>query len=233
MSPKNWKSMEMVDPTEQSNFASGALWSRALTTADVPLILKGYVDLITTADKNLIRAHRKAVGYGGGVFTFQNPEDGEDWDVRYRKGPEFTIRRSNGPLYRCSLEFYGIVGDKMKQDFIDLGDLAAGADITDRYIFCVPYAVTIDSIQILHTGSAVGIDDSNTAVILIEDDSDNTIVSKTYDTANQPPTNGNEDLGSLSNASLLADEAVKLSITQGATANLGYSYLIINYYKTN
>jgi len=105
---------------------------------------------------------------------------------------------------------------------IPVEDLAAGADLTDVEIFVHPRACTVKSIGILTQGAAVDVDDANTVVIVLADDADNTIVTKTYDTAGQPPSSDYADLGTLdvTHKILTAAEHVTLTVTQGATADM-------------
>lgn len=112
-----------------------------------------------------------------------------------------------------------------KTIFYRFEDLSAGADVADRYILVIPSGVqwTISKASIVPEGSSAGVDDSNTAVIALKDDSGNTIVSKTYNTANQPPASGVQgNLGTLDSTYkvLSAGEKLGLSVTQGSTANL-------------
>jgi len=110
-------------------------------------------------------------------------------------------------------------------------DLAAGADISGRPIFVHPRPVTLASVGILTEGAPAGVDDSNTAVVAVADDADNEIASKTYNTATQPPDSDYEDLGELdaTHKVLAAGEHLKLSVTQGATADLPALSLVLRY----
>jgi len=118
---------------------------------------------------------------------------------------------------------------------IAVENLAAGADIADRPVFVHPRAVTLVSVGILTEGAPAGVDDGNTVVLTVADDADNTIVTKTYNTGTQPPTNDYEDLGAL-NAThkvLQAGEHVTLTVTQGATADMPAFSVVIRYIPTN
>ncbi len=114
-------------------------------------------------------------------------------------------------------------------------DLAADADISARPVFVHPRACTLVSVGILTEGAPAGVDDSNTAVIAVKDDAGNTIVSKTYDTANQPPSSDYEDLGSLDGTHkvLSAAEHVTLDVTCGTTADLPAFQIILVFEPTN
>jgi len=118
---------------------------------------------------------------------------------------------------------------------IPFEDLAANADIADRLAFVHPRAVTLTSIGIMFDGAPAGVDDSNTSVILLEDDASNAIVTKTYNTGTQPPTSDYEDLGTLdaTHKSLDAGEHVLFSITNGTTADLASGSLVIRFVPTN
>jgi len=119
---------------------------------------------------------------------------------------------------------------------IHVEDLAADADIANRPIFVAPDAgVTLVSIGILTEGAPAGVDDSNTSVIALKDDAGNTIVTKTYNTATQPPSSDYEDLGTLDGTHkvLSAGEHVTLSVTNGTTADLPAFSVILVYEPTN
>ncbi|MBN2377054.1 MAG: DUF2190 family protein [Sedimentisphaerales bacterium] len=118
---------------------------------------------------------------------------------------------------------------------IPVEDLAANADIATREIFVHPRAVTIVSIGILTDGAPAGVDDSNTSVIAFADDAANAILSKTYNTATQPPTSDYEDLGTVdaTHSVLAAGEHVTMSITNGTTADLPAFSVIIRFIPAN
>ena len=84
-------------------------------------------------------------------------------------------------------------------------------------------------------GAPAGIDNSNTCVIAVKDDAGNTIVTKTYNTATQPPSSDYEDLGALDGTHkvLTAAEHLTLSVTQGATADMPAFVLILVWEPTN
>jgi predicted RecA/RadA family phage recombinase len=120
-------------------------------------------------------------------------------------------------------------------EILSVEDLSAGADIAARPVFVHPRAVTLVSIGILTAGAPAGVDNDNTAVVTLADDAANAIVTKTYNTATQPPSSDYEDLGALDGTHkvLTAGEHVTLSVTQGATANLPAFSIIIRYIPTN
>ena len=119
---------------------------------------------------------------------------------------------------------------------IPIEDLAAGADIAARPEFVAPAGgCTLVLIGILTKGAPAGVDDSNTSVVVLKDDGANTIVSKTYNTATQPPTSDYESLGALdaTHKVLGANEHVTLAITNGASADLPGLNLVIVFEPTN
>ena len=103
-------------------------------------------------------------------------------------------------------------------------DLAANADIAARAEFCAPAGgCTLTKVGIVSLGDPAAVDDSNTVVIAIADAAANAIVSKTFNTATQPPDAGiYDDLGSLdaTHKVLTGNEVCTLAITQGTNANL-------------
>jgi hypothetical protein len=102
----------------------------------------------------------------------------------------------------------------------EVPNLAAGSDYTKRTLFGSFYAFTMTRIGILTHGVPAGIDDSNTVVLTIKNSADVTVVTKTFNLANQPPTNAFADLGTLVIASFTSNDYLYLTVTQGTTANL-------------
>lgn len=95
-------------------------------------------------------------------------------------------------------------------------DLAAGADITDRPMFILPsQSATLISVGIMTVGAGA-FSGSGAALLEIEDDSGNLIVSQTYNAGNPPPDTDYEDLGALdaTHKILVAGEHVQMSLTQ-------------------
>lgn len=116
---------------------------------------------------------------------------------------------------------------------IEIENLAAGVDFAARAEFAAPAGgATITKIGIVPKGSSAGVDDANTAVIAVADGAGNSIVSKTYNTAGQPPADKvYASLGALdaTNKVLTANEVVTIAVTQGATADLPAFILILEY----
>ena len=106
---------------------------------------------------------------------------------------------------------------------IEVENLAAGSDITTRPVFAASQGMTIVSAYLLTKGTPVGVDNSNTVVVTLKDDSGNTILTKTFNTATQPPTSDAVSLTSLLDSdytTLSAGDHLTLTVTCGATANM-------------
>ena len=111
-------------------------------------------------------------------------------------------------------------------------DLGAGVDIADRAIFKVPagYNATVLSIEAVPIGSAAGIDDANTCVIVLKNGA-SAMATKTFDTAVAFPADGGAgvSLGTIANAACASDARWFLSVTNGATANPPMFLLEVTY----
>ena len=222
----------MIDPTLRTQFASGVLSSRGRFTIPVPKRVSFTYNFLTRADKILLENYEDDVNVGAGSFDFRDPITGDDWEMRFLSPIVIGVEPRLIDTYFAQINLIGKKTEKMRTETYWTEDLAAGSDIANRPIFVNPKAVTIESIGILTQGAPAGIDDSNTVVIEIKDDAGNILVSKTYDTGTQPPTDDYEDLGNLNNASLAAAEHLELNVTQGTTANLPIVAIVIEYYYT-
>jgi len=228
---EDWQQQVAFDPTLMTPFASGDVATRPAFTA-LLYNITFQQRWLTAADKVLIEQHEAHVVLGSTEFTLRDTRTDADWAVRYRGSITFTQEPADRRLWQAHISVFGKEVSKMRTTQIDVEDLGAGSDIADRPIFANPKAVTINSITILTKGAPAGVDNSNTSVILVEDDASNQVVSKTYNTATQPPSSDAEDLGSITNGSLNALEHLLLSVTNGATANLPAFTLIIEWYYT-
>jgi len=229
----NWTEGRAVDPTIRGDYSSGAMFSRARFTGPILKIRRITYQGLTYADKEILADFEDDVKIGSAAFEWRNPITKEDWEMRLNAPMDIGLMSNTNEYYYAHIEMYGKEIQKMRQAIIRIEDLAAGADIADRPIFVNPRAVTIESIGILTEGAPAGIDAGNTAVLLIEDDASNTLVTRTYNAATQPPSSDYEDLGNLNNASLNAGEHLLFSLTQGSTANMPAFSIIIEYYYTD
>jgi hypothetical protein len=124
-------------------------------------------------------------------------------------------------------KFYG--GDAM----IEVVNLAAGADITLTPAYVAAQGMVIMSAWLLTKGTPAGIDNSNTVVITLKDKNGNVVLTKTFNMATQPPTNGSLDLSSLLDddyTTLTAGDRLDLIVTQGTTANMPAFSIILGGY---
>lgn len=133
------------------------------------------------------------------------------------------------PAEFLSQRFYG--GDVM----IEVVNLAAGADISGLPVFVAAQGMVLTSCHLLTKGTPTGIDNSNTAVITVKDSGGNTVVTKTFNTGTQPPTEDSEDWSSLLDddyTTLVEGDVLYLDVTQGPTANLpAFSIVFGGYYS--
>ena len=112
-------------------------------------------------------------------------------------------------------------------------DLAPGASVADLPVFVAVGDQTVFACRLLTQGTPSGIDDDNTAVLTLIVNG-NVLLTKTYDAGTQPPTKDQEDLTSLLNETyteLDDGDVVKLSLAQGATANMPAFILAFGSYQ--
>ena len=217
------------DPTLRTEFEHGPPLTRSRTTS-VLRIWNIVLNELSQDDKETIDSfQRDETNFGAGRFEWENTQDRIVYvvrfltPIRFRITSEYQDPRSYPNKWMAEFKLYGKEAVPMyilKSENVDVSDLAAGADLTDWPLFVVPSAVTLRKIGILTRGSPAAVDDSNTVVITIKDGNSNTIVTKTYNTATQPPSSDYEDLGDLSNVELAAGEHVTLSVVQGTNANM-------------
>lgn len=230
-SPTEWKKQPMFDPGIVDEMASGDANSRALFTAILYNISFSY-HWLTSADVDLILDHQEHVMVTAAAFDLRDVYSNEDWRVRHKSAVMIRAEPQDPNVFVATLNIFGKQVNKMRTARIAIGDLGAGVDVSALPIFADPQAVTVNSIGILSRGAPAGVDDSNTAVLEVKNDATVLLVSKTYDTSNQPPSSDYADLGTVSNGSLNAGQHLTFSITQGATANMPAFDLIIEYYYT-
>ena len=234
--PESLKEQVAFDPTIRSTFESGDVSSRGRFTSFLYNVELSY-NYLTPADIELLKDFEIHIKIGAAKFIYRNKNlkigANEDWEMRLLSPMEYGIETQKVTTFYANIKMYGKVVEKMRTEIYWIEDLSAGADIANRPMFVNPKAVTINSIGILTQGAPAGVDDSNTVVIEIKDDAANSIVSKTYNTATQPPSSDYADLGNLSNASLAAGEHLNLNVTQGATANMPAFGIVIEWYYTS
>lgn len=152
-------------------------------------------------------------------------DDKEQWQIA------LVLLQTAATTYSGDLanRYYG--GDAM----IEVENLLVGQDITLRPAWVAVDDITVNAVFLLSKGAPAGIDNSNTVVLTLKDDSGNTLLAKTYNAGAQPPTNDAEDLSSLLNSSyteLSAGDHLTLTVTQGTTANMpAFALSIGGYYR--
>ena len=99
-------------------------------------------------------------------------------------------------------------------------NLAPGSDISGLPIYGSGYDRSFSKIGILTKGVPSNINDSNTVVLTIKNGAAQTVLTKTYNTSNQPPTNDFEDLGTILISDISANDKLTIDITQGTAANM-------------
>ena len=213
----------------EASYASGYPLVDDLFTF-TPDIWAHHIRGISTVQKNQIKAHWKQSK--GEEFPWYNELDEEFYIVVYFGLPTFALDTKVG-LWRVDLAFRQVRSYSRPTLFdggptmINIEDLGAGSDITDRPVFGCQYGQSFSKVGILTKGAPAGIDDSNTVVLTLKNGAGSLIIQLTYNTANQPPTSDFEDLGPLLITSLDANDIITLTLTQGATANMPAFDLIL------
>lgn len=99
-------------------------------------------------------------------------------------------------------------------------DLAAGGDLAGVVIGAAPFNGTLVGAKVISTGSAVGVDASNTSAFEVKVGS-TTLASKTFNNTVAFPAAGvAADLTLGSDVTVTENDVIKLSVTNGDTADL-------------
>jgi hypothetical protein len=239
---ENFRQFLLADPTVRSETLDG----RPLARSGVQPLLYGFsfsLRHLSVVDKELLEALQEATLVGGEIIEWEDERPTSDsvpptHTVRLATSMEFDLD-DDAARYRTEVLFHE---EPEADDFapetllyggdmvIEVENLAAGADILNRPIYSPGSGITLTVVKILTKGTPTGIDNSNTVVLALKDNGGNTILTKTYNTASQPPTLGLVDLSSLivsAYATVLSSEFLTLSMTQGATANMPAFALIL------
>ena len=218
-------------PTSRSDFYAGYT-QRINRFSWVPKVFHRTLANLTLANRTTLQTFEDTVKFGQDAFNWTDTISGTVYQVYFHSSTcplEFSIfggtySKFKVPvsLIQASPDEIPIVADPIAEGSMQyqIEDLAVGVDITDRPIFSRAYAYEFTKASIITEGTPAGIDDSNTCVITLKNGAGTTIVTKTYNTATQPPTSDSADLGALSVTSVAAYDIVTLTVTQGATANL-------------
>jgi len=176
----------------------------------------------------------------GLVFLWHNDQDDMIYEVIFVQPPVCRIQGENNlwtielGLRQASSTASGPVGSDFYggATVIEVEELESGVSITDRPIFSCGLDFAISSIGILTKGPPWGIDNSNTAVIVVKRNDGTTVVTKTYNTATQPPSTALGDLGTILSSPLADDEWLNLTMTQTGTAHMpAFSLIIAGYFS--
>jgi len=227
------------DPTMSSPYDSGHKQTRSRSTI-IPKTFRRLYKALTYADKVLLEDFQNLIKVGSDAFTWHDLVSVADYTVRLLEKMSFEMITSEN--WRAVAIFEEAIPqeiadeaevNQMFTELIAVEDLAAGADISQRPIFASKYDCSFTGIGILTKGAPAGVDNSNTVVITIKNSAGETLVSKTYNTANQPPTNAYASLGTLTNQDLDGEDELKIDVTQGATANMpAFDIVLDGYYRT-
>lgn len=213
------------------SFASGKPCLNKLFTF-LPISWSGTLSFVSQEDMEAVDAFYLA--NCDKEFYWLNEQDDTVYEVCFTRPPDIqTQDDDNKEMWKIGLELLQTSPTETSTDFlnrrfyggdamINVVNLAAGADISDMPVFVAMDAMTLNGCRLLTQGTPAGIDNSNTVVITLTVNG-NVLLTKTYNTATQPPTNDEEDLTSLLDSDYVALEegdVVKLSVTQGVTANM-------------
>ena len=116
---------------------------------------------------------------------------------------------------------------------IVIENLAPGADISLRAAYVATEGQSIYRVDFTTQGTPSGIDNSNPVTITLTNEDGDTVWTKTYNTATQPPTNDSEDVSAgldSSYAELDAGDVLYLTVTQGTTANMPAGFITLGVY---
>ena len=214
-------------PTQASRFYAGYT-QRVNRFSWVPKTFRRTLANLTLTNRGTLQTFESTVKYGQDAFNWTDDILSTVFQVRIASGPMmFSMWAGRNDLWQVPLTLVQTTPAELATSATKEGvmqytveDLAVGADITARPIMSRAYAYTFSKATILTEGTPAGIDDANTCVVALKNGAGSTIVTKTYNTATQPPTSDYGDLGTLSITSIVAGDIITLTVTQGATANL-------------
>jgi len=232
---QGWEEEALFDPTILNEMEGGAVESHSTTTV-VPWTWKLTYRDMTNADYALMKAfERTGVNFGMSSFHWINPCDAVVNSVKLGSKIKYKMEENLQHKWQWSLylieaaPFLDSIFGGFAMYPILVENLAAGADITDRPVLGTQYGGSFSAISILTKGAPSGVDDSNTVVITLKNSAGETIVTKTFNTATQPPTKTIMDLGALLITELTAGQFMLLSVTTGTTANMPAFELNVEY----
>ena len=215
------------NPTQMSRFYSGYS-QRTNRFTWVPKTFQRTLANLTTANRSTLQTFETTINYGQDAFNWTDDLLSTVFQVRIANAPmSFSFWAGRNDLWQVPLSLVQTSPAELSTSYEKEGvvqyqveDLAANADITDRPILSRAYDYTFSKASILLEGASAGIDDADTCVITLANGADQTIVTKTYNTATQPTASDYNDLGALSITSIVAGDIITLTVTQGTTADM-------------
>ena len=224
-----FKNTRVGNPTQESTFYAGYS-QRTNRITWVPKVFGRNLVNLTTAQMNTLDTFETTVKFGQSAFNWTDPLTSTVYEVRLDPSViplSFSPHGNMSDKWQVKLAFIQTTPAELTDSWAKDGvmkyqveNLAAGSDITSRPIFTRAYDWDFSKASILTQGTPAGIDNANTVVITLKNGAGTTIVSKTYNTANQPPTNDASDLGALSVTNIDGLDIVTLTATCGATADM-------------
>ena len=223
-----------ADAIVETELAAGYTVS-ALRANWVPQLFVRRLVNLTLAEAQSILDHFEATDYGALPFCWINTHNGDGWQyyvkyhsscrpIRFKpfagRNDRFETVKPLAFIQRTDQKLWPVISGDLDMLQYRVENLAVGSDITNRPIWQTQDGVTFSTISILTEGAPSGIDNSNTVVITLKNGAGSTIVTKTYNTATQPPSSDAESLGALSITELLGDDIITLTATCGTTANM-------------
>lgn len=231
-----WREQLHADPTVVTPAEQGCILSRLRATVTYRRWHVQYKGVNGT-DKETIRAFELSVGVGADAFYYTNPYDSATYLVRLAGPMSFVPEQADSSLWQIDFDIYGAqtsatsgIVEYYSQLSVLVPQQGAGVDFSGRPVFSCPNVGRIQSVGLLFNGAPVGIDDTNTAVVTIKDGGGNTIATKTYNTATQPPTDAYDSLDAALNEAFGAGAVWTMDLTQGATANMAELYVVTTFY---
>jgi len=230
-----WTERLHADPTVATSAEQGCILSRLRATVTYKAWTVQYRGM-SYADKLTLEAFQSSVGVGADKFTYTCPTDLISYAVRFTGPIQFRLDPQDKTTWQID---FGIYGETAFEEGVDeyyselavlIPRLGAGVDDVGHPIFACPNPGTMKTIGLLYNGAPAGIDNANTAVVTIKNGAGDTIVTKTYNLATQPPTDGYDSLDGSLTETFAAGEVWTIDITQGATADLAEMYVITSFY---
>jgi hypothetical protein len=230
-----WTEQLHVDPTFASPAEQGCILTRLRATVSYKRWHVQYRGVSGT-DKLTVETFQTSVGVGANVFYYTCPTDSTRYLVRLASSMSFRLEAVDNSTWQIDFDIYGAqsiaAGTTLYYSTLAvlIPQLGAGVSVDSRPVFAIPDAGTMKSVGILYSGISAGINDANPVVVTIENGAGTTVVTKTYNTATQPPTSGYDSLDAALDNTVAAGEVWTIDIAQTGTANLAELYVVTTFY---